>query len=223
MLPSLSRVRVEVARDRVVVVEDVALPRGDWTGGGLDLHVAFGAPGTPIAVDAGLLAAPLGTSEPRSDEQAEPVRVEIDGARPPGARALTGKARMAGAVLRVKDAQLRHAYDATDVAVVRVRSLLTLPAVDAGGRREVVVRLGAPDGVPLTLGHIQVASVEPGASITRAEATLCGPDADRWPLAVALTPKPARPPAALAERPIAPSMAVRHASDDLCIAWWTSD
>ena len=56
MLPSVARVRVEVARERVVVEEEVALPRGAWSSGGLDLHAAFGAPGTPTAVDAQISA-----------------------------------------------------------------------------------------------------------------------------------------------------------------------
>ena len=43
MLPSIARVRVEAARDRVVLLEEVNLPRGDWQSGGLDLFVAGAA------------------------------------------------------------------------------------------------------------------------------------------------------------------------------------
>jgi hypothetical protein len=133
---------------------------------------------------------------------------------------------MAGVVLRVKESQLRRVYAAAEVALLRVRSLLALPSADADGRREVVVRLGAPEGTPLTLGRVQVVSLEPGPWILRADAHLVGPDADPWPLAVALLPRAApsgsaRP--ASAERPIVPSMAVRHATDDLCVRWWSSN
>jgi hypothetical protein len=222
MLPSVSRVRVEVARDRVVVHEDVALPRGDWSGGGLDLHVAFGAPGTPVALDAQIGPASPGASDPHAEEPGDPVALEPVSGATVGARSLLGRARMAGVALHVKEAQLKRAYAASEVAVLRVRSLLPLPPPDASGKRDVVVRLGAPDGTPVALGRIQVVSLEPKAWITRVEASLCGAEADPWPLSVALSPKPAQAPTRF-PRPIAPPMAVRHASDDLCVRWWSSD
>ena len=40
MLPRVGRVLVEAAADRVVIVQDVFLPKGDWQSGGLDLYVA---------------------------------------------------------------------------------------------------------------------------------------------------------------------------------------
>ncbi|MGH7439942.1 MAG: hypothetical protein ACRENE_29995 [Polyangiaceae bacterium] len=219
MLPSVARVRVEVARDRLVVEEEVALPRGGWTSGSLDFHAAFGAPGTPTAVDAQLSAEASGANEPPG----EAVTVEPEVGAVGGAHPLLGGARMAGVVLRLKETQLRRVYAASDVALLRVRSLLALPSADAEGRREVVVRLGAPEGTPLALGRIQVVSLEPGPWVTRAEASLVGPEADPWQLAVALLPKtasPAQRPAG-AQRPIAPVLAVRHASDDLCVRWWS--
>jgi hypothetical protein len=219
MLPGVSRVRVEVARDRVVVNEEVSLPRGEWTGGGLDLRVAFGSPGTPLAIDAQIGPAAPGASEARPDVSLEPVLVEATGGT---ARALLGSPRMAGVVVCVKESQLRRAYAASDVALLRVRSLLPLPAPDPSGRRDVVVRLGAPDGTPITLGKIQLVSLESKPWIARAEATLCGADADPWPLAVSLTPRPSHP-VDSAGRPIVPAMAVRHAGDDLCLRWWSAD
>ncbi len=222
MLPSVARVRLEVSRDRVVVHEDVALPRGDWVSGGLDFHVAFGAPGTPVAVDAQIGAAPAAGSESHAEEPAEPVTVEPAPGAVGGARSLLGRPRMAGVILRVKEAQLRHAYASSDAAALRVRSLLALPPADPNGRRDVVVRLGAPEGTPLSIGRIQVVSLDPAPWITRVEATLCGPDADPWPLSVSLTPRP-QVPVATFPRPIAPAMAVRHPADDLCIRWWSSN
>jgi hypothetical protein len=207
MLPSVARVRVEAARDRVVLVEDVTLPRGDWQAGSLDLHVAFGAPGTPVAVDAHLVPVPVGATEPRADEPGDPVTVEATPRHVASAQLLLGKGT-----------QLRRAFALSDTVVLRIRSLLGAPAADATGGRDVVVRLGASQGQPLTLEKVQLVSLEARPWITRAEAHLCGPDADPWPLTVAVTPRAPAP----ATPTLAPAMAVRHASDDLCIRWWAS-
>jgi hypothetical protein len=221
MLPSIARVRVEVARDRVVQVEEVSLPKGDWHGGGLDLYVSFGAPGTPEAVDARLVAVPAGSTESRWEDAGDPVSVDAATRQGAGAQLLLGRPAMAGIVVRVKDADLRRVYASNDVAALRLRTLLAPPASDAQGGRDVVVRLGIETGTPLTLGHIQVVSLDPAMSIARAEARLCGPEADTLPLALSILPRPAadaRP--QTPPFPIAPVLAVRHASDDLCIRWW---
>jgi|HubBroStandDraft_2_1064218.scaffolds.fasta_scaffold06378_4 hypothetical protein len=223
MLPSVGHVRVEAARDHVVVVEDVNLPRGDWESGPLDLYVAFGAPGTPLAVDARLLPGPGASAESHPDEGGEALAVETAVRHTSGSQMLLGKAQMAGIVVHVKEAQLRREYAVGGVAVLRIRSLLPAPGVDADGAHEVIVRLGVSGGVPLTLGRIQVMSRETQPAIARVEAALCGPDATTWPLSVSLVAAAAKggdPPA----RPvatIAPEMVVRHASDDLCVRWWT--
>ncbi len=219
MLPSVSRVRVEAARDRVVVLEEIALPRGDWTSGGLDLYAAFGAPGTPLAVDARLVPVPAGQSESRLEDAGEAVTVELAVRHLPSANLLLGRPNMAGFVVRVKDAALRAAFASGDVAALRIRSLLAPPAADAKGARDVIVRLGIDGGLPLTLSKVQVVSAEPQPWITRAEATLCGPDADPLPLTVSLSPKPAGAPAG-SPPTVAPALATRHGSDDLCVRWW---
>jgi hypothetical protein len=218
MVPGVARVRVEAARDHVVVTEELTLPRGDWQSGGLDLYVAFGAPGTPSAVDAHLLELPAGATEPKPDDPGDPVAVEPAVRHSVSTQLLLGRPSMAGVVLHVKDAQLRRVYAGGDVATLRIRSLLPPPAAGAGGARDIVVRLGIAAGQTMTLAKVQLVSLEPKAWITRAEASLCGPDADPWPLSVALTP---RPPDAPSAPTIAPSMAVRHGSDDLCVRWWT--
>ncbi len=217
MLPSVSRVRIEAARDRVVVLQEVALPRGEWVAGGLDLHVAFGAPGTPIAVDAQIGG---GASEARVEDPVEPAVVEPVQGRSFFGQPLLGKPTTAGVVVHVKESQLRRVYAASEVATLRIRSLLAPPAADPSGKRDVVVRLGAPGGTPLALGKIQVVSLEPGAWIKRAEASLCGAEADPWPLTVAVLPKAA---GGQGGATIAPVMAVRHASDDLCVRWWAGE
>lgn len=222
MLPSVARARVEIARDRTVVVEDVRLPRGDWTSGSLDLYAAFGSPGTPIAVDARLYALPEGQTDPRADDAGEAVTVQPAISHTPSSQLLLGRPTMAGVVMHVGSDLLRRTYGAVDVVLLRVRSLLAPPSPGDKGGRAVVVRLGVAGGLPLTLDKVQVVSLEHGPWIQRAEASLCGPDADARPLSVAVVPR-------LPDAPwwfpvtIAPAMATRHASDDLCIRWWTRD
>jgi hypothetical protein len=221
MLPTIARVRVEVGRDRVLQFEEVSLPKGDWHGGGLDLYVSFGAPGTPEAVDARLVGVPAGAAESRWEDAGDPVTVDQAMRQGVGAQLLLGRPAMAGMVVRVKDADLRRVYASSDAAALRLRSLLAPPASDAQGARDVVVRLGIETGTPLALGRIQVVSVDPTIPIARAEAHLCGPEADSWPLAVSVLPHPTPDPRPQSPPfPIAPVMAVRHASDDLCIRWW---
>lgn len=221
MLPSVARVRLETAPDRLVVNEEITLPRGDWQGGGLDLYVAFGAPGTPIAVDAHLVRVPAGQTESRLEDSGDPVSVEPAIRHLPSSRLLLGRPSMAGVVLHVKGAALKDGFDAADTLALRIRSLLAPPAADATGARSAVVRLGIDGGLPLTLAKVQVVSADGKPWVTRAEATLCGPEADARPLSVAVLPKPDgpqpwQPPA------VAPSLATRHASDDLCVKWWAA-
>jgi hypothetical protein len=219
MLPSVARVRVEAARDRALVIEEINLPRGEWRAGNLDFYVAFGAPGPPIAVDVRLLGVPAGESEARLEDSGDPVVVEPAAERMPTVQLLLGKPKMAGVVVRVKESQLRRAFAAGELAVLRVRTLLRPPAASDDGARDIVVRLGVPGGLPMTIGRIQVASLEKSPWLTRAEARLCGPEADPWPLSVAIVPKAA---GVDPSRAIAPSLAVRHAGDDLCIRWWAA-
>jgi hypothetical protein len=222
MLPSIARVRIEVAHDRAVVVQDVSLPRGDWTAGALDLYAAFGSPGTPIAVDARLYAMPEGQVEPRADDTGDAVSVEPAIRHTASSQLLLGRPTMAGVVLHVGSDVLRRAYGSAAVALLRIRSLLAPPEPDARGRRDVVVRLGIAGGLPLTLSKVQVVSLEPKPWIARAEATLCGPDADERPLSVAIVPHPPDP-QPWSPPTIAPAMATRHPSDDLCVRWWAGN
>ena len=233
MLPSVGRVRIEVARDRVIVQEEVNLPRGDWHYGGLDLYTAFGAPGPPLAADARLFAQPVGAAESPPDDLGEPAAVERALRCGPGVRPLLGRVQMAGLVVHLKEAQLRRAFILSEGAVLRIRSLLRPPASDRHDVHDLVVRLGIAGGLPMTLERIEVVSID-GPRIAGAAAKLCGPDADPWPLSVSILPKPASrlpipPPEEIPfgggpsnDKPgtaIAPEMAVRHATDDLCISW----
>jgi hypothetical protein len=222
MLPSVSRVRIEAARDHVTVVQEVLFPRGDWQRGGLDLYVAFGSPGTPIAVDAFWVGVAPDANEPSPDAMGDALSVDRAAYRAASTQPLLGPPQMAGVVVHVKEADLRRAYATSELAALRVRSLLAPPTAAGDGERQVVVRLGIAGGLPLTLGSIQVVSRDL-PPVVRAEAVLCGPDADPHPLAVSLG-SPLAPPRATAtsaESPIVPAVAVRHASDDLCVRWWS--
>jgi hypothetical protein len=221
MLPVVSRVRVEAARDHVLVIEDVNLERDAWTSGGLDFYVAFGAPGAPRAFDARLLAVNDGEAWAALDDPGLRLEVEQASKRPPDAAPLLGRSQMAGAIVRVEEGALRHAFGPSDMAVVRLRTLLDLPEEDVHGAHEVVVRLGTPGGPPLALRRIEVATDERTGWITRAEAALCGPDADGWPLSLHVTP-PLPVPDTAEQLPISPALSLRHASDDLCVRFWTA-
>jgi hypothetical protein len=216
ILPSVPLVRIEVSADRLLLIEDVALPRGDWRAGDLPFYVSFGAPGAPQAFDARLFAIPDGSLEPAAGDAGEPVPVRRAPRRPSSAYLLLGRPQMAGAVFEVREASFKRAASAGGMAILRVRTLLPLPLPDPSGARELVVRLGTVGGAPLTLGRIQVAA-DARLHVAHAEARLCGPEADPYPLAVALTPKPAAPTPPPAQGPLAPVLAVRHATDDLCV------
>jgi len=237
LLPSVPRVRLEVARAHVIVVEDINLPRGNWRSGDLEFYISFGAPGAPFAFDARLLAVPDGALEPASEDHGEPISIERAIRRPANTNVylLLGHPQMAGTIVRIKDAEFRRALGTRAMAALRVRTVLPLPELDPRTGREVVVRLGTEAGNPLTLGRVQVAAIEKDVALQYAEAHLCGKDADPYPLSVALragtsgpflhaTADPKAPARAGApEAPVAPVLAVRHVTDDLCIRFWGKD
>lgn len=224
MLPSVPRVKVDIWKTQLVVVEEVNLPRGEWKNEALDFYVAFGAPGMPRAVDARLVTVADGALEPEDDDAGEVLAVERLPHRPSSAHALLGKDSMAGLVVHVKRESLAKAFTPGNMAALRVRTALDLPEEDSGGARGVVVRLGSSRGTPLTLGRLTVSAKAGAPAPARAEAHLCGSEADPTPLAIAILPRPAPSqvaPAPPSLPPIAPVLAVRHASDDVCIRFWT--
>jgi hypothetical protein len=185
--------------------------------------VAFGAPGVPRAIDARISAARADDGGVPDGASFEPIPIERAFRRPANARLLLGSGAMAGAVLRVRDSTFRRATEATGIALVRVRTLIDLPAADVRTGHEVVIRLGAHEGEPYALETIEVASDDPRPWLTRAEAHLCGPDADPWPLALRLGPvADGNPVLPVSTSPVAPVLSVRHPSDDLCVRFWTT-
>ena len=218
MLPSVARVRVEVLDKSVLVLEEVNLPRGDWKNEPLDFYVAFGAPGTPRAIDAQLVPVGDGALEADDSEPGEALAIEHVARRPLSVHPLLGRDTMAGVVVHVKREAMARALSPGNMATLRVRTALDMPDEDAGGARGAVVRLGASQGTPLTLGRVSITAKRGTPAPSRAEAKLCGPEAAPEHLAVGLTPRPAPS----SEPLIAPVLAVRHASDDLCVRWWGS-
>ncbi|MGH7327176.1 MAG: hypothetical protein ACREJX_02385, partial [Polyangiaceae bacterium] len=211
-----------VTPEHVVVLQELNLPKGDWAGGDLDLYVAFGAPGVPAALDASLVALADGAIESNPRDAGEAIPFDRAPKRPARASLLLGSPQMAGVVLHVREPAFRRATSPGKMAAIRVRSLLPLPTLDAQGGREIISRLGISGGAPLTLGRLQLGY--DSVSVKRVEAHFCGPDADTYPLSIAVTPKLAPladlPPDADPRPPAAPVLAVRHASDDLCIRFW---
>jgi hypothetical protein len=222
MLPSIPRVRIDVLKAQLVVTTEVNLPRGEWKNDALDFYVAFGAPGAPRAIDAQLVAVGDGVLEPEEGEAGEPLVVDRAPRRPASAHPLIGRDSMAGVVVHVKKDALVRALKPGNMAGLRIRTVLDLPDEDVNGARGVVVRLGASRGTPLTLGRISLTARPNAIAPTRAEAHLCGNEAETTPLALALSPKPTSGTSSTAVPPIAPVLAVRHASDDLCVRFWTA-
>ena len=226
MLPSIARVTFELVRDKsltqALIIEEVNLPRGNWQGEPLDFYVAFGAPGVPQAVDVRLVPIADGLLEAERDAPGEPLAITRAPSRPPNVHSLLGRDTMAGFVVHLDKIAFAKALAPGNMATLRVRSLVFLPEVSAGQPHTLVVRLGASGNTPLPLGRLSVHNRAGAPVVARAEARLCGASADPHPLAVALAPKPtAAPPAPLvvsAEIPIAPVLAARHVSDDLCVS-----
>lgn len=217
--PSVARVRLEVSRTSLVVATEVNLPRGAWRGEALDFYVAFGAPGAPRAVDAHLVPVADGHLEPAEDEVGEALPTERAPRRPVTSHPLLGRDTMAGVVVHVGGEALSRALEGGGMAALRVRTAVELPGEDPQGGRSAVVRLGAALGEPLTLGRVTV--VARGMTVRRAEARLCGSSASPTPLAVGIEPPP-QATAPAVPRPLAPVLAVRTPTDDLCVRFWSS-
>jgi len=204
---------------RFAVTEEVNLPRGDWKGEALHFHIAFGTPG-PRALDARLVPVDDGALEANPSETGEVVDTERVARRPVNAHTLLGRETMAGVVVHVRPEAFRRALERGNMATLRIRSVADATEPDATGASSIVVRLGASRGTPLTLGRLVATSATP-SPLARVEAHLCGPDAPPEPLAASIlangtlsrSPSPSGP-------AIAPVLAVRHASDDLCIRFW---
>jgi hypothetical protein len=209
MVPSIAHVHLEARGAMIVVTEDVSLPRGAWKNEPLDFHVAFGAPGAPRAIDAHLLAVPDGEIEAPEDDPGEALATWRVARRPPNATTILGRGSMAGVVVHVPPDALGRALAPGNMACLRVRYVVEV-ASDPDGVRRVLVRLGAVDDKPLVLGRITTKLDARPRGASAAAAVLCGPDADRRPLAVGPRGKDA-------PRALAPVLVPRRPGDDLCV------
>jgi hypothetical protein len=219
ILPSVARVKVTSHGKVISVVQEVNLPRGDWKGEALRFHVAFGAPG-PRAIDAHLVGVGDGELEAEDDEAGEVLTTERVPRRPANAHPLLGRDTMAGIVVHLPADALTKALALGNMASLRIRSLVDVTEPDPSGASSIVVRLGASRGTPLTVGRITATAASPAPALARVEARLCGAEADPQPLAVGLFPRPADRHDRQAT--IAPVLAVRHGTDDLCIRLWNA-
>ena len=222
MLPSVARVQLDVREEHIIVEHRILLPEGGGVAHDLELCAAFGAPSIPMAVEARLFSVPEGALDAEPHASSTAVPVEFVSRCPASAHLLLGPPKMAGALVRLKKEVLVHAFSPGKMAELRMRSKVPLPRANEDGVRDVVVRLGAHEGAPLTLGVIAVESLVPARVITSAEARLCGPESDPYPLAIQYRD---RSPSLRVDgsRPAAPVLAVRHATDDLCVRFTLGD
>ena len=212
-LPVLARVRIDVTKQRVLVVHEITLGRGTWAGGDVDLYVSFG-PTIPLAFDAHILSLAPNAVAPDPSDAGEPLPTDKAAHRPSRAHPLLGHDNMAGEVLHVREAAFRRAVAASGSLAIRIRQVLAPPAADAQGGHDLVVRLGMAGSTPLTLRRIELATNEP-RWITAVYAQLCGPSADPYMLGFAAAPQAA----ARTHGSIDPSLAVRRDTDDLCVRY----
>jgi hypothetical protein len=215
-LPVIARIRLDVSRQRVLVVHEIVMARGDYTGGDIDLWVSFG-PELPRAIDAFIVPVATGASAPDPVDRGEPAPVDKAAHRPANAHPLLGRSSMAGVVVHVREAAFRRAIAASGIMAVRVRQVVPAPVADAQGTHELVVRLGIESETPLTVRRLDVSSSEPVGWVTSTSAQLCGEDADPYVLGFASAP----PGTQKTLMPIDPALATRRATDDLCVRYVT--
>ncbi len=213
VLPTLSRVELAVERAFVVVTETLQLTRNDWEKGELRVCIGHGAPGAPKAFDA-RLHAPVADVGPAPLAPGQALPSEFAPSCPVNARLVLGGANMATSVVTISEPAIRTAFDKSDRAMLRIRFLLEAPQKEADGGRELLLRLGAPEDVPIALSSMAIRSSAENLDVTRVEAMLCGPQAD----AIALTVEGSQS----ALPTLNPALTIRRAGDDLCVRYWTN-
>ncbi|MBI5538087.1 MAG: hypothetical protein HY898_35525 [Deltaproteobacteria bacterium] len=203
---AISRIRFEVRQGRVMVTTDLTFPSGRDVREDLDVHVAYGGPGMPIALDAQLLSTPKGYLVAPVDLAGDKLSTVASKRSPSHAAFSVGRAEMAGVLVHMPAALVTERLAATGQATLRLREIRDLPAPLSDGTREVLARLGAFKGRPLVLGLLELTSDEP---IARTEARFCGIEARPSRLFVAAS--------APGRGGVAPPLADRSANDDLCL------
>jgi hypothetical protein len=217
-LPVIARVRIDVAKDRVLVVHEIVMSRGTWAGGDVDLFVAFG-PTLPRAFDAHLLSVAPNATAPDPNDSGEPMPHEAVAHRPHSAHPLLGPSAMAGEVLHIREPAFRRATAASGHLAVRLRQVLAPPASDAQNAHEIVVRLGMESGTALTVRHVELSTPESGGWLTAASSQLCGPNADTYSIGFSAAPRGI----ALVPMAVDPTSTTRRTTDDLCVRYVTKE
>jgi hypothetical protein len=215
-LPVVARIRVDVAKDRVLVVHEIVMSRGTWAGGDIDVFVAFG-PTLPRALDAHLLAVAPNASAPDPNDIGEPLPHETAAHRPSHAHPLLGRSAMAGEVLHIREPAFRRATAGSGQLAIRIRQVLAPPASDAQHAHEIVVRLGMESGPPLAVRHIELSTPESGGWLGSASAQLCGPSADPYSIGFSIAPRGI----GLVPMAVDPTSTTRRTTDDLCVRYVT--
>ncbi len=213
-LPVIARIRVDVAKDRVLVVHEIVMSRGTWAGGDVDLFIAFG-PTLPRALDAHLLAVAQNASTPDPNDAGEPLPHETAPHRPSHASALLGPSAMAGEVLHIREPAFRRATAGSGQLAIRIRQVLAPPVADAQHAREIVVRLGMESGTALTLRHLELSTPESSGWLGAASAQLCGPSADPYSIGFSIAPRGIT----LVPMAVDPTSTTRRTTDDLCLRY----
>lgn len=161
------------------------------------MHVAWGAPGTPRAFDAELLAVPQDRFAPELDARGSRLSVSHE-PRAPREISLTLGLRTSAGETVVVPREDEQRIDTPQVAL-RVRAVHEVPT---DKRKSVLVRIGPADAT-LDLGPITV-TVD-GVAATDARAALCDKGSHTR---VALPGQPSLP---------SPANVARRAGESLCI------
>lgn len=200
----IAKVHVEVGGDRVLVTSDIAFDKGEWEGGDLRAHVAYGAPGVPLAFEAHLCAPDDGDDE----AECSPLPHEIARTAPSDAAFVIGPRKMAGQTIELEEKKLAALFAQHPRAILRLRQLRPMPIASATGHREILIRLGELRGAPHSLGGIEIES-NGELAIAEADARLCGMDVE--PTEIAVVRKGA------VMQGVPPRLVHRSGHEDLCL------
>ena len=203
---SIGRLRLQVRSERLLVTTDVTLPRAQAEATALDIHVGYGAPGVPQAFDAQVIATPVGYLVAPVDATGARLAHEASVRAPTHAAFHLGRAELGGQLVHLPAHLLREAQLTSGRATLRIREVLAMPPTLADASHEVVVRLGAIGGTPMTLGLIEFASDRP---MGRIDARYCTVNGEHASLCVST--------GSGRTAGTAPPLAARDASDDVCI------
>jgi len=199
----IARVHVEVAEDGVLVTSEVALGKGEWDGGDLRAHAAYGAPGIPLAFQAHLCAPREGGDEP----ECRALPHEFSRTAPSDAAFVIGPAKMAGETIEIDEKGLTAIFAQHPRAILRLRQLRSMPIADGTWHREILVRLGASRGRPHRLGSIEIEGR--GLVVNSADARLCGLDVRPTEISVVR--------GGVASKGVPPRLLDRAGNEDLCV------